>query len=388
MEQLQNGMLTMLQNMVNQLAPGKPGGKGESAEESEFQKLLDQQNQASESNNRKEPTQAETPKKETPNAEQPQKEPVRQEAPVKPQKLEEAAEQERILMAAMQTVQQNPQVVDAAILVEEGTVPAGLAELPAAGENVLLSDSQPQNQAGDLLESMSSGAQAQAAPQEELVQAVENADTAAEAEVQLQQPTRQRTEGLEVEAAPEEAIGEEDAEVVSAYAASEPQALFQEVEAAPIKVSDAAVPEETSEAPDVGQQVDRGLAQALEQGESRVQIDLTPEYLGSVRVEITHTADGALHVALSAESSQTRSLLERHAEQLQSILSGQGREGTVQVEVQRQQESQQHQQQGQYDGHNGHPQQEQQQRRRQEHSENPQDFLHQLRLGLVPAEAE
>ena len=107
----------------------------------------------------------------------------------------------------------------------------------------------------------------------------------------------------------------------------------------------------------MARQIDTQLAQALEKGESMVRIQLTPEHLGSVTVEISQSADGILRVALSAHSAETRGLLERHAGDLQGMLSSRGQE--VQVDVQRQQESQQgqnQQHQQNYDGHNGHAQ--------------------------------
>ena len=75
----------------------------------------------------------------------------------------------------------------------------------------------------------------------------------------------------------------------------------------------------------------------------------------------------------------------RHSSDLQGLLSSRTQQN-VQVEVQRQQESQQGQNQHPYDGHNGHAQEQsgQQHQRRQERSS--QDFIQQLRLGLIPME--
>ena len=116
-----------------------------------------------------------------------------------------------------------------------------------------------------------------------------------------------------------------------------------------------------------------------------MQLQLNPEYLGHVTVELTRSAEGALSVVLHAERLQTQGLLEKHMGGLQELLSANGREDVV-VEVQRQQESQQS---ANFDyngssgnGKQGQPQQEQQQRQPQ-HTEN---FLQQLRLGLVPLE--
>lgn len=162
-----------------------------------------------------------------------------------------------------------------------------------------------------------------------------------------------------------------------------PQQIFHDVKAVPVKVGET---ENTEQAgPDVAQQVDARIAQALQQGESMVRVQLTPENLGTVTVEISRNADGILRIALSAHSSETRGLLERHAADLQGLVSSRTQQ-EVQVDVQRGQESQQHQQ--NYDGHNGHAQNGQEHRRRQHEHTSPQDFIQQLRLGLIPAEGE
>lgn len=160
-----------------------------------------------------------------------------------------------------------------------------------------------------------------------------------------------------------------------------PQQLFHDVKAAPIKVGEVYTEQPVDES-NVLNQVDAQLAQALQTGETMVRIQLTPENLGEVTVEITQTADGALRIALSAHNDSTRGLLERHAGDLQGMLSNRA-EQSVEVSVQRQQESQQNQnQQHSYDGHNGHAQDGQERRQRREHTSS-QDFMQQLRLGLI-----
>ena len=174
------------------------------------------------------------------------------------------------------------------------------------------------------------------------------------------------------------------AEVTDAQQA--PQPLFHDVKAAPVKVGEVDRAPETQET-NVAQQVDNGVAQALEKGESMVRIQLNPENLGSVTVEITRSAEGIIRVALNAHSGETRSLLERHAGELQGLLSSRTQQ-SVEVNVQRQQESQQNQNHN-YDGRNGHAQDgEQQHRRRQQEQTDSVDFMQQLRLGLIPADGE
>lgn len=163
--------------------------------------------------------------------------------------------------------------------------------------------------------------------------------------------------------------------------------LFQNVEAAPIKVAEAPAQTEQAEAPmaDVETQVKEKLTQALESGESKVEIKLTPDTLGSLKVEITQDHSGVMHIVINAESSQTRGLLEKHVSGLQSMLADRGYQ-TAQIEVRNQQESHQaDERQGNFhDGRNG--QSGQQQERRQQHAPRTEDFLQQLRLGLIPLE--
>ena len=177
-----------------------------------------------------------------------------------------------------------------------------------------------------------------------------------------------------------------DTEVEITDADQGPQQLFHDVKAAPVKVGETYDVEQADKA-DVAQQIDAGLAQALEKGESMVRIQLTPENLGSVTVEITRSAEGLIRVALNAHSGETRSLLERHAGELQGLLSSRTQQD-VEVNIQHNQESQQNQNQHPYDGHNGHGQSGQEERRqsRREQPEHGQDFMQQLRLGLIPAD--
>lgn len=180
-------------------------------------------------------------------------------------------------------------------------------------------------------------------------------------------------------------LGTADDEVKILDAEQAPQKLFHDVKAAPIKVGETYQPEQT-EKTDVAQQIDSRVAQALENGESTVRVELTPESLGTVTVEITRSAEGILKVALSAHSNETRGLLERHAADLQGLLGSRTNQ-TVEVEVQRQSEAQQNQNQQNYDGHNGQNHSGQEQRRRRDEHDS-RDFAQQLRLGLIPTDVE
>lgn len=160
--------------------------------------------------------------------------------------------------------------------------------------------------------------------------------------------------------------------------------VFQDVREIPVKVGEAPAAEETPETP-VEDQIGPKLAEALKSGDTRVEIQLAPDTLGKVTVEVTLREDGTLHIALHAENSQTRGLLERSADNLMAMLGRDARQ-EVQVEVPRQQESQQ---QNFYDGQQGREHQgRQQEQEHQQERQGGEDFLHQLRLGLVPGDGE
>ena len=152
------------------------------------------------------------------------------------------------------------------------------------------------------------------------------------------------------------------------------QKVFREVETAPIKVSEAASEAETVES--VETQISDKLTETLAKGETRVELQLNPDHLGKITIELTKSGDGALHVSLFAEKSETRLMLERDMGGLQSLLHQNVRED-VQVEVSRQQEAQQH------ESYEGHQQQNREQEQKHERQQS-EDFLDQLRLGLIP----
>lgn len=161
--------------------------------------------------------------------------------------------------------------------------------------------------------------------------------------------------------------------------------VFREVQEIPVKVGEAPAAEESQETVDVKPQLSEKLSEAIQNGDTKLELQLEPASLGKVTVEMTWSKDGALHIAMHAESAQTQDLLSRNSEGLQSLLSRDVRQ-EVRVEVPRQEESQRQQF---YDGRQGHGQQERrQQEQRPNHPDESENFLHQLRLGLIPAEDE
>lgn len=175
-----------------------------------------------------------------------------------------------------------------------------------------------------------------------------------------------------------------EGEVLQAQAGSVEQPLFQETDSMPQRVGDAPVLDTQAEEFDT--QMSREVTSALKTGQQHLELRLTPENLGSVVVEMSRSPEGLLHVVLHTESEQAAKLLSEHSSTLGLMLQS-SQQGEVRVEVQRPETDQRPWQQpdqngGQNSGsHNGRGQQEQQQ-----NAPDPERFLQQLRLGLIPAE--
>lgn len=197
----------------------------------------------------------------------------------------------------------------------------------------------------------------------------------------------QETEGRTVEVKVESGeTAPEDAETTETTETAEPQGgetetpVFEDVKAVPVKVGEA--PRAAAQQP-VEKQIVPKISEALAQGETRVELQLTPENLGEVTVEMTWSKDGVLVVQMHAENRGTQDLLARSTGELAQLL-GRESQQEVRVEVPRQEESQRQdlyeQQQEQHQQHR------QEQRRKQETAS--EDFLQQLRLGLIPLDGE
>ncbi len=163
--------------------------------------------------------------------------------------------------------------------------------------------------------------------------------------------------------------------------------VFERVEATPIKVAEAPEKPVDVQADDAPQQIADKLNIPLQEGESRVVVNLTPENLGHVTVEITRANDGSLSVVLSASTTKAASLLEHHSTGLQQLLAA-NNDADVRIEIRGGQEGQ-----PQYmdpNGRNGQQQSQQQHHQQQQHQEEHQvqDFIQQLRLGLVSFEED
>lgn len=220
---------------------------------------------------------------------------------------------------------------------------------------------------------------AQTTPQGEMLQTHDQA--AQQSAVQAQVDTAANQPAAE---APRQDTDPMEGEVLQAQAGSVEQPLFQESDSMPQRVGDAPVLDTQAEEFDT--QMSREVTSALKTGQQHLELRLTPENLGSVVVEMSRSPEGLLHVVLHTESEQAAKLLSEHSSTLGLMLQS-SQQGDVRVEVQRPEPDQRPWQQpdqngGQNSGsHNGRGQQEQQQ-----NAPDPERFLQQLRLGLIPAE--
>lgn len=178
-----------------------------------------------------------------------------------------------------------------------------------------------------------------------------------------------------------QSAGEDPDFQVTEFAAGQETPVFAQTEHMPVKVGEAV--DTTVPAPQLEKALEKTLTRGLEDGAQHLEIRLTPEHLGTVQVEFTHTAEGALHVVLRAETPEAAKLLGDHAGALGALLQD-STHGSVRVEVpQPQQEQSQWQQPDQQGG-----QQQQQQQQRHTPRQEAEAFLHQLRLGLADAQPE
>jgi len=380
MDQANSVVMSMLQSMAVQTAGVPKQGKSEDGETSDFQKLLDEKSQE------KDPLVEDRPKDEAPAAKKTDKAPAQKKAqqdptedskamnvylvPVPQEVLEQypaewlpgnLQEGEPVVCIGVRTDASGQQVP---ILVGANEAAKMYGKEVVAPEVIDVSDPE----ADAILEATAPGADNSPAA---LLEKVVNDEAG--------QVVRQAAE----EAQPQQ---KDDEQVEIIDVEQSPQQVFHDVKAAPVKVGEVETPRQADEA-DVVKQVEDQIAQAIQRGESTVTVKLNPERLGEVTVQVSMKDGGVLAVAISARDDDTRALLERHSGNLQELLSSRVHE-TVEVDVQRQSESQQSQNQQQnYDGHNGHAQDGQQRRRQREHT-NTQDFMQQLRLGLIPADGE
>lgn len=277
---------------------------------------------------------------------------------------------------------------DASLQQVPQTAVPGMAQAPAAAEEgaVLLQPGQ-QTAGGEQLPVPAEPAlagEAESTVQAEVLPAAEDGGTAT---AQVVTPAA-RESGAQTPADAGETAGrptggeQELPELDSVQTEGAAQPLFDRTEHMPVKVGEAGTLDATE--PDFAPRLAKAITEAEQEGARHVELKLAPEHLGRLSVELTQGKDGVLHIVFHAENEQAMKLLQEHSATLVSMLHG-SHSGEIQVEVPRPQQGEQpwqqpEQQPGQQHGRN--PQEQGRQR------QSTEDFLQQLRLGLLGVEAE
>ncbi len=199
----------------------------------------------------------------------------------------------------------------------------------------------------------------------------------------LETPVEQITSSAEKETGSQDQLFEnmdtssdskkQEMEVLNSETAPE-QPVFRNVDAMPVRVGDSTVLD--TETPNFDTNLSQTVQQALDQGTQKIQIQLKPENLGNIVVEMTQDSNGMLHVVLHADNDRAARFLQDHSGALSDLLQS-SRSGQVQVEVPSQQSNQESWQPPDQQNSGG------QHRQRQNSRQNTEDFLNQLRLGLL-----
>lgn len=277
---------------------------------------------------------------------------------------------------------------DASLQQVPQTAVPGMAQAPAAAEEgaVLLQPGQ-QTAGGEQLPVPAEPAlagEAESTVQTEVLPAAEDGGTAtAQAVTPAARESGAQTPADAGETAGRPAGGEQELpELDSVQTEGAAQPLFDRTEHMPVKVGEADTLDATE--PDFAPRLAKAITEAEQEGARHVELKLAPEHLGRLSVELTQGKDGVLHIVFHAENEQAMKLLQEHSATLVSMLHG-SHSGEIQVEVPRPQQGEQpwqqpEQQPGQQHGRN--PQEQGRQR------QSTEDFLQQLRLGLLGVEAE
>ena len=268
------------------------------------------------------------------------------------------------------------------------TAVPGMAQAPAAAEEgaVLLQPGQ-QTAGGEQLPVPAEPAlagEAESTVQAEVLPAAEDGGTAtAQAVTPAARESGAQTPADAGETAGRPAGGEQELpELDSVQTEGAAQPLFDRTEHMPVKVGEADTLDATE--PDFAPRLAKAITEAEQEGARHVELKLAPEHLGKLSVELTQGKDGVLHIVFHAENEQAMKLLQEHSATLVSMLHG-SHSGEIQVEVPRPQQGEQpwqqpEQQPGQQHGRNRLVEGRQRQ--------STEDFLQQLRLGLLGVEAE
>lgn len=361
MEQMQNMMLNLLQSVSTQKTQPEKQVDSSQSGGSNFRKLMEDRTQQAQPN-------AETTKTGGEKAASESKASSKQEDEVDTAALQELAAMQMLCADTNPVIEAIPEPVQN-VQTDSGLTAAASLEAGA------LIDQTVNTQTAVVRDLNARPEQSQTVEQTQTAQLPETA----EAPVQMQEQGQgeaafQQENSPSMKDRPSVAVKASSDEPTENAAAETP--VFSKVETAPIKVSETTSTQASAEAQSVEDQVQVKVTEAITQGETRVELQLEPENLGKVTIELTQREDGTLHVVLHAENSQTRGLLEKDVFGLQALLSRDTQQ-QVQVEVPRHQESQRQD----FDGHQQQNHQQQEQRQNRQSSD---DFLNQLRLGLIP----
>lgn len=300
-------------------------------------------------------------------------------------KAEEPGVEEMSIAAALVTVQPVVQIEPIEQVEVSEIAPAGM-EVAAANvnENTAVQQAVAEPLAAGQMDDQQ--AETQNVP-EELVTASET--TAQQATETVTMETRTDA-GQEVEIgsrqrddAPVETVEDKSDEPVvedASAAVENDTPVFEKAEVVPVKVADSGEPV-APEAEDAAAQLGRQIEQAMMNGQSTVEVTLTPASLGQLTVAIARSGDGDLSIILTTVTGKAAQLLDRHVGSLQNMLAD---SQNVHVEIETRTQETQPQQFLNPDGQNNHHHNQQQQNQQdKEEKRDDGDFLQQLRLGLV-----
>lgn len=379
----ENYLLQQMQNLAASMSnvPQAGNGKDKTAEGGSFQDMMDQASKAGSEKTPAKETDGKQPVKENAEAAGQEKAPVRAEEKeeLKPEQLAGNPNAVNILDLF------RPDVVQP---VEEPVIEVpvdAIAEESVEAPDFALDGQLPQ---------METGVEADVNTGVSMEQQPENFQSAMEEVPQEQQPVEATETTVEApEAAPERVENadkpqaevrevEEPAETgdePKAEAAESQQPVFHEAESVPVKVGETYETVDTRQ-PDMEQKLTDVIRMAAQSGAQKVEIHLAPQNLGSLTIEMTKDASGALQIVLHASNAKAASVLNQHMDGLQMAMRSYSQE-EVRIEIQRSDESQQqHFRQADPDGRGQQQNHRQQERREEEHAGDA--FLQKLRLGL------
>ena len=221
--------------------------------------------------------------------------------------------------------------------------------------------------------------QVQAKP-EEILTATEQRD--------FQQVVEQvRTEVTEVSDAPIAAEQSEETEETVVVENAEVEApVFGYINAEPVKVASVQEQPVELEAPDGMEQLRGRIEEFLTdaEGNSYVELTLSPPELGKITVSLLQTPEGALRIQLSASTARAAEILGRNTEGLQQLLASRQRPEVRVENVENNAQPYIFINPNEDNGQDRRNQQQNQKKRDEDRHENSDiDFISQLRLGLV-----